>query len=74
MLNQTELLMLKKSDPIDHFLLVRKSEIRLTKSNKQYLSLDLGDKTTTINSNIWDNFETIYDKIKPGDVVKVTAR
>ena len=73
MLNQKELNLLKKGDPIDHYLIVRKSEIRLTKANKQYLFLDLGDKTLTLNANMWDNFEDISEKIKPGIVVRVSG-
>jgi len=73
MLNQSDLISLKKGDLIDHFLLVRKCELRLTKSNKQFLALDLGDKTYTINSNIWDNFDNVYAAIKCGDVVKVAG-
>lgn len=73
MLNQTELLSLKKGDLIDHYLLVKKCELRLTKSSKQYLALDLGDKTSTLSSNMWDNFDTVYAAIKNGDVVKVSG-
>lgn len=71
MLNQTELLSIKRGDSLNHFFVVRKSEIRLTKTNKQYLSLDLGDQTLTVNANIWDNFENISSEIKPGVVVKI---
>lgn len=73
MLNQKELNLLKKGDPVSHFLIVRKSEIRLTKANKQYLFLDLGDKSLTLNANMWDNFEGTAEKIKPGIVVKVSG-
>lgn len=73
MLNQKDLNQLYKGDAVDHFLVVRKSEIRLTKTNKQFLTLDLGDKTLTLNANMWDNFEVVADKIKPGIVVKVTG-
>ena len=73
MFDQKELILLKKGDLLNHFLVVRKSEIRMTKTNKQYLSLDLGDKSLTLNANIWDNFEEISIKIKPGIVVKVSG-
>ncbi len=71
MLSQTELNLLQKGDPLNHFLVVRKSELRVTKANKQFLTLELGDKTLTLNANMWDNFEEISVKIKPGIVVKV---
>jgi 3'-5' exoribonuclease len=73
MLDQKELNLLKKGDPLNHYLIVRKSEIRLTKTNKQYLFLDLGDKTLTLNANMWDKFEDVSEKIKPGIVVKVSG-
>lgn len=73
MLDQKELNLLKKGDALNHFLVVRKCEIRLTKANKQYLSLELGDKTLTLSANMWDNFEVISIKIKPGIVVKVAG-
>src|SRR5512146_1951179 len=71
MLNQTDLLSLKKGDSLNHFFVVRKSEIRLTKTNKQFLYLDIGDHTLTVNANIWDNFEKFSSEIKPGIVVKI---
>ncbi len=73
MLNQRELNLLKKGEALNHFLIVRKCEIRLTKANKQYLLLEIGDKTLTLNANMWDNFEEILVKIKPGLVVKVAG-
>jgi 3'-5' exoribonuclease len=71
MLKQKELNLLTKGDTVDHFLIVRKSDIRLTKSNKEFLSLDLGDKTLTLNANVWDNFEIIVERVKPGVIVQV---
>jgi 3'-5' exoribonuclease len=73
MLNQIDLIKLQKGDLIDHFLLLKKCEIKLTKSNKQYLYLELADKTMSISANVWDNFSKMYSKLKTGDVVKVTG-
>ncbi len=74
MINQKELVVLKKNDSVDHFLIIKKCEIRLTKSNKQYLCLDLGDKSLTVSANIWENFEKIFNVIKAGDVIKVSGK
>jgi 3'-5' exoribonuclease len=71
MLKQSELFSLNKGDAIDHFLLVRKCELRTSKNNKQYLSLELADKSLTVNSNMFESFEEIYTKVKTGDIVKV---
>ena len=73
MLNQTDLIMVQKGDLINHYLLLKKCEIKLTKSNKQYLSLELADKTQSLTANIWENFSKIFTEIKTGDVVKVTG-
>lgn len=71
MLNQKELASLSKGDSIDHLLLIKKFELRLTKQNKKYLSLELGDKSETLNANVFDNFEQIYNSFKKGDIVLI---
>jgi 3'-5' exoribonuclease len=73
MLNQTDLIMVPKGDSINHYLLLKKCEIKLTKSNKQYLYLELADKTLSLSANVWENFSKIFADIKLGDVVKVTG-
>jgi 3'-5' exoribonuclease len=73
MLNQTELIILRKGDLINHYLLLKKCEIKLTKSNKQYLYLELADKTLSLSANVWDNFSQMFKELKTGDVVKVTG-
>jgi 3'-5' exoribonuclease len=71
MLKQKELNNLNRGDSIDHFLIVRKCELRMSKANKQYLALELADKSLSVNSNMFDSFEEIYTKVKVGDIVKV---
>ena len=71
MLNQKELSSLSKGDVVDHYLLIKKFDIRLTRQNKKYLNIELGDKSETLNANIFDNFEDIYDSFRNGEVVKV---
>lgn len=74
MISQTELVSLVKGDLIDHFLLIKKFEIRLTKAGKEFLSLELGDKSASVPANIWDDhssFKSFRDSISVGDVVKV---
>ncbi len=73
MLSQKQLNLIEKGEKIDHFLLVRKCELRLTKSNKQYLYLELGDKNLTVSANMWDNFESVSNLITTGEVVKVAG-
>jgi len=71
MLNQTELITLSKGSQVDHFLLVKKCEPRLTKNNKQYLTMELGDKSASFGCNLWEEFEDLFKIIKCGDIVKV---
>ena len=73
MLNQTNLSTLIKGDAVDHFLLIKKFEVRLTRQNKQYLNMELGDRSETLNANIFDNFEEIYRSFKNGNLVKVNG-
>jgi 3'-5' exoribonuclease len=73
MINQKDLNLVEKGEVIDHFLLVRKCEVKLTKTNKQYLFLELGDRTITLSANVWDNFDSFYKSIIPGEVVKVNG-
>lgn len=76
MLNQSDLSSLSKGDSIDHFLLVKKCEVRLTKNGKEYLSLELGDKSAAYPSNLWDDisgFKSIKNSLAVGDVVKING-
>ena len=70
---QKELNSIERGVKIDHFLLVRKYEIRLTKAGKEYLYLEVGDKTLTLNANVWDNIESISGSLAAGDVVKISG-
>ncbi|HEY6436462.1 MAG TPA: HD domain-containing protein [Ignavibacteriaceae bacterium] len=71
MIKQSELNTLAKNDRIDHFLLIRRIDLRSTRSGSDFLSTELGDKTTSINANVWEGFAEIAARGKVGDVVKV---
>jgi len=76
MLNQSELSSLSKGDSLDHFFLVKKCEIRLTKAGKEYVSLELGDKSTSSTSNLWEDasgFKSIKNSLAVGDIVKING-
>ena len=73
MIKQTELNTLSKNDKIDHFLLIRRIDLRSTKSGSDFLSTELGDKTTSLNANIWEGFAELAARGKVGDVVKVAG-
>lgn len=69
MLNQKELISLKKGENVSHFLLVTKCDLRSTRQSKSYLSMEFCDSSCSILSNIWEGFDSYYSNIKCGDVV-----
>jgi len=71
LLKQPELNTLDKNDSVDHFLLIRRLDLRSTRSGSDFLSTELGDKTTSLNANVWEGFAEVASKAKVGDVVKV---
>ena len=73
MINQPELNTLSKNDKIDHFLLIRRIDLRSTKSGSDFLSTELGDKTASLNANVWEGFTELAARGKVGDVVKVAG-
>ena len=72
-MNQPELNTLIKNDRIDHFLLIKKIELRSTKSGSDFLSTELGDKSASMNANIWEGFSDLALRGKVGSVVKVSG-
>lgn len=71
MLNQKELVKLVKGDAVNHFLIIRKCEVKVSKANKQYLSLELGDRTAAMPGNLWENFNDFFSTITAGCLVKI---
>jgi len=76
MLNQSELSSISKGEAIDHFLLIKKCEIRLTKNGKEFISLELSDKSFSSAANLWEDasgFKSIKNSLAVGDVVKISG-
>lgn len=73
MIDQTELKELERGDTVDHYLLISRLEVRNTKAGKEFLSLELQDKSIALNANVWENFQSLLKSSKPGDVVKVNG-
>ena len=73
MINQAELNTLSKNDKIDHFLLIKRMDLRNTRSGSDFLSTELGDKTASLNANIWEGFTELAGRGKVGDLVKVAG-
>jgi 3'-5' exoribonuclease len=73
MIEQTELKELERGDTVDHYLLIRRLDVRNTKAGKEYISLELQDKSIALNANVWENFQILLNSSKLGDVVKVNG-
>jgi 3'-5' exoribonuclease len=65
---------LNSEQNITTFFLVHEKEIRNTREGKQYLRLELGDRSGTIEARMWDQFESAVKDIGRDDFVKVQAR
>jgi len=59
---------------ITTFFLVHEKEIRNTREGKQYLRLELGDRSGSIEARMWDQFEAAAKDVNRDDIVKVQAR
>jgi 3'-5' exoribonuclease len=59
---------------ITSFFLVHEKEIRSTAAGKPYLRMELGDRSGTVESRMWDQFETYAKGVNRDDFVKVQAR
>ena len=55
---------LKPGDEILHYFALNKFELKTAKTNKNFVNLELRDKTGTIQSKLWDNFETLLPSLK----------
>jgi len=70
-MKQKDLNDLKKGEEVNHFLLVKKCEIKTGRNVKSYLNLELGDSTATLIANSWENIDTINSIVITGAIVKV---
>jgi 3'-5' exoribonuclease len=59
---------------ITSFFLVCDKDLRSTREGRPYLSLQLGDRSGTIEARIWENAEQIVATFDRDDIVKVQAR
>ena len=71
MTDQKDLLDLNIGDKINHYLVVTKAEVKLAKNNREYLNLELRDRSVSLNAKMWDSFNEFKDKETSGRVVKV---
>ena len=58
---------------IEGLFLVKDKNNGMTKNGKQYISLNLTDKTGEVKARIWDNAEKLGSKFSQGDIVTLKA-
>ncbi len=62
---------LKPGDHLIAFSVVRKLELRTKQNGQPYLMLELGDRTGRITAMLWDDAQSVSEKIAEGSIVKV---
>jgi 3'-5' exoribonuclease len=80
MLTQKSITELNKNDEIKHYFIVNKAELRKTRNNDDFISLEFADKFSTINAFLWKDRNcftelknlVVDDKLK-GQIVFVEA-
>lgn len=65
---------MKAGEDVCRFFMIKKIEKRMAKNGKEYLSIDIGDKTGTVNCKKWDEWEEIFADVKQGDIVKIKGK
>ncbi len=64
---------LKVGETIDQYFLVKRKNLRRTRSNDEFINVLLADVTGNINGKIWKERIHLGDLFKPGDFVGVRA-
>lgn len=73
MINQKNLNEFSIGEEIILFLMINKYEIKTAKNGRQYLNLELRDKSAALPAKVWDRFEDMLSEISEGKVVKVAG-
>ncbi|GAP00508.1 3'-5' exoribonuclease YhaM family protein [Fructobacillus ficulneus] len=67
------LLQYQDNDAVDAFALLKKAEVRQTKTGKDFLSLTFADRSGDLPGNLWDVSQDDIKNFTAGTVVKVTG-
>ncbi len=71
MIQQKPIKELQNKEIVDHFFLLKKIEVKQTKTGRDYLSLEFGDKSGSITANFWDGFEEFQTSAIQGSIVHI---
>ncbi len=64
---------LKKGDKVCHFFLKKRCEIKTTRTNKEYLDMELGDDTGSLSAKVWENFVNLRLTDEDVKILKVAG-
>ncbi|MCX8111045.1 MAG: HDIG domain-containing protein, partial [Syntrophorhabdaceae bacterium] len=59
---------------INDFFIVRTKGVYTSKNNTKYMSLELKDKTGTIDAKVWDNVDVLVNLFDKNDIIRVKAK
>lgn len=62
---------LKDREKFDSVFILTKKNVKLTKYDKPYLEMTLGDKTGSMEARLWDDAEKFNQTVETGDMVHV---
>lgn len=62
---------LRPGDEILHYLAVNKFELKTAKNSRNFVNLELRDKSGTISAKLWDSFESLLPVLKEGVIIRV---
>lgn len=71
MIEQTLLSKLNVGDKVNHYLLITKYEKKLTAQKKEFLRLEIADKSTIVDAFVWDRIERFLPYLTENMVVYV---
>ena len=71
--NQKDLNEFQVGEDLILFLMVNKSEVKTARNGKQYLNMELRDKSAVLPAKVWGNFENLAKELKEGKIVKVAG-
>ncbi len=73
MVEQKELNAIPTGEEIVLFLMINKYEVKTAKNGRQYLNLELRDRSAVLPAKMWDRIETLTNEIAEGKIVKVAG-
>jgi 3'-5' exoribonuclease len=65
---------LADGDNVDEVYLVVDKQLRANRNGNQYIQLDLGDRSGTINARMWNVGEPLYKSFEAGDFLQVKGK